>query len=402
VTATATLPVLNYIAGEWVSSPSGETTETGTLRDPKEVSRARPQRRPQRTSARAIDAPTPHSANGAARRRRARDIVRKGPPTSWSDAATSSRASYTQEEGKVLAESLAEVDRAIANVRFAAAQGTRLTGEPSVRAAPHLYLVRSRSRSGSSRCDAVGTFPIGFPAWKDRAGTSRGQHSGLQAGVAHTALRGAGGPVLRRRRTSERRSEHGARRGRDLSRAITSDDRVKAISFTGSSAVGRRLYTQAAERLCKVQLEMGGKNAVIVMDDATSRRPPNPSPREPSARPGSGAPRRAARRGALGASRLHRPPRGQSETWRAAMASNRAFAWGRSSTRRSCVRSARRSTRANAPVRKCCAMAALRRGATSVGLFHRAHDLLGRRPARTARAGRDLRPGRERDPRGRP
>src|SRR3989442_9862723 len=56
--------------------------------------------------------------------------------------------------------------------------------------------------------------------------------------------------------------------GESLSRAITSDDRVKAISFTGSSAVGRRLYTQAAERLCKVQLEMGGKNAVIVMDDA--------------------------------------------------------------------------------------------------------------------------------------
>jgi acyl-CoA reductase-like NAD-dependent aldehyde dehydrogenase len=43
---------------------------------------------------------------------------------------------------------------------------------------------------------------------------------------------------------------------------------VKAISFTGSSAVGRRLYAQAAQRLCKVQLEMGGKNAVIVMDDA--------------------------------------------------------------------------------------------------------------------------------------
>src|SRR2546423_1212121 len=56
--------------------------------------------------------------------------------------------------------------------------------------------------------------------------------------------------------------------GETLSRALTSDDRVKAISFTGSSAVGRRLYTQAAERLCKVQLEMGGKNAVIVMDDA--------------------------------------------------------------------------------------------------------------------------------------
>src|SRR5207249_2999693 len=178
VTATATIPVLNYIGGPWVSSSSGQTTEDRNPAQSDEIigqataSTAEDVRR-------AIDA-----ADAAYREWRATpppqrgDIVRKAADLMERRRDDLARL-LTQEEGKVLAESLAEVDRAIANVRFAAAQGTRLTGE-----------------------------------------------------------------------------------------TITSDDRVKAISFTGSSAVGRRLYTQAAERLCKVQLEMGGKNAVIVMDDA--------------------------------------------------------------------------------------------------------------------------------------
>jgi aldehyde dehydrogenase (NAD+) len=56
--------------------------------------------------------------------------------------------------------------------------------------------------------------------------------------------------------------------GEALSSGLVDDERIKAISFTGSSAVGRALYAQAAKRLCKVQLEMGGKNAVIVLADA--------------------------------------------------------------------------------------------------------------------------------------
>src|SRR5205814_8688432 len=44
--------------------------------------------------------------------------------------------------------------------------------------------------------------------------------------------------------------------------------RVKALSFTGSNAVGSRLYAQAAKRMCRVQLELGGKNPVVVLEDA--------------------------------------------------------------------------------------------------------------------------------------
>src|SRR5213075_3439393 len=49
---------------------------------------------------------------------------------------------------------------------------------------------------------------------------------------------------------------------------LADDDRIKAVSFTGSNEIGLRLYQRVAARGVKVTLEMGGKNPVIVLDDA--------------------------------------------------------------------------------------------------------------------------------------
>lgn len=57
-------------------------------------------------------------------------------------------------------------------------------------------------------------------------------------------------------------------RGSVVGAALVEDPRVRAISFTGSTAVGLRIQQQAAKTLTRTQLELGGKNAVIVMDDA--------------------------------------------------------------------------------------------------------------------------------------
>ena len=267
MTATATLPVLNHIGGAWVGSSSGETiadrnpAHTDEVLGDATVSTAEDVRH-------AIDA-----AEAAYREWRATpapqrgDIVRKAADLMERRRDELARL-LTQEEGKVLAESLAEVDRAIANVRFAAAQGTRLTGEtiPSAQRRTLIYTVREPL--GVIACVTPWNFPIAIPAWKIAPALVAGNtivfkpasltplcavqvvqcfvDGGLPDGVLNMVLGS----------------------GEALSRALTADERVKAVSFTGSSAVGRRLYAQAAERLCKVQLEMGGKNAVIVMDDA--------------------------------------------------------------------------------------------------------------------------------------
>src|SRR5438309_4259239 len=267
MTATATLPVLNHIGGAWVGSSSGETVADRNPAHSDEVL-GEATVSPADDVRRAIDA-----AAGAYRDWRATpapqrgDIVRKA-----ADLMERRREEVagllTQEEGKVLAESLAEVDRAIANVRFAAAQGTRLTGETIPSAQRRTFIYTVREPLGVVACVTPWNFPIAIPAWKIAPALVAGNtvvfkpasltplcavqvvqcfvDSGLPDGVLNMVLGG----------------------GEALSRAISSDERVKAISFTGSSAVGRRLYAQAAERLCKVQLEMGGKNAVIVMDDA--------------------------------------------------------------------------------------------------------------------------------------
>src|SRR5213593_1544191 len=261
------LPVLNYIAGSWVESTSRErvrdinparTSESLgeiTVSTPADVTHA-------------IDAAaaayqewrrTPAPQRG--------DIVRKAADLMERRRVELARL-MTQEEGKTLPESLAEVDRAVANVRFAAAQGSRLTGEtiPSTQRGTFIYTVRDPL--GVVAAVTPWNFPIAIPAWKIAPALVAGNavvfkpatltplcaaqvvqcfvDGGVPEGVLNMVL----GP------------------GDALSRAIIDDERVKAISFTGSNAVGRRLYAQAAQRLCKVQLEMGGKNAVIVMDDA--------------------------------------------------------------------------------------------------------------------------------------
>ena len=56
--------------------------------------------------------------------------------------------------------------------------------------------------------------------------------------------------------------------GSSIGNAIIDDERVRALSFTGSTAVGKTIQARAAAHLTRTQLELGGKNALIVMDDA--------------------------------------------------------------------------------------------------------------------------------------
>jgi len=265
--AVATQSALNYIGGAWVESTSrehvrdvnparsSESLGDATVSGPEDVVRA-------------IDAATvayPEWRRTPAPQRG--DMVRKAADLMELRRVELGRL-LTQEEGKTLPESLAEVDRAVANVRFAAGQGSRLNGEtiPSTQRGTFIYTVRDPL--GVVACITPWNFPVAIPAWKIAPALVAGNavvfkpatltplcaaqvvQCFVDAGVPEGVLNMVLGP------------------GDALSRAIVDDERVKAISFTGSNAVGRRLYAQAAKRLCKVQLEMGGKNAVIVMEDA--------------------------------------------------------------------------------------------------------------------------------------
>ena len=263
----AVRPALNYIGGAWVGSSSHATTED---RDPAHADRVIA------NAALSTPADVGHALDAAAAAfpewratpaPQRGDIVRKAADLMERRRDQLARL-CTLEEGKVLAESFAEVDRAIANVRFSAAQGTRLTGETFPSAQRGTFIYTTREPLGVVACITPWNFPIAIPAWKIAPALVAGNavvfkpasltplcatevvqcfaDAGLPDGVLDLVLG----------------------QGEALAAALVDDDRVKAISFTGSSAVGRALYARAAQRLCKVQLEMGGKNAVIVLADA--------------------------------------------------------------------------------------------------------------------------------------
>lgn len=263
----AVRPALNHIGGAWVGSSSNATVEdrnparTAELLANAAASTADDVRHAIDAAERAFPEwrATPAPQRG--------DIVRKA-----ADLMERRREQLatlcTQEEGKVLAESYAEVDRAIANVRFSGGEGLRLTGETIPSAQRGTLIYTRRDPLGVVVCVTPWNFPIAIPAWKIAPALVGGNtvifkpasltplcatevvqcflDAGLPDGVLNLVLGS----------------------GEALSSALVDDERIKAISFTGSSSVGRALYAQAARRLCKVQLEMGGKNAVIVLADA--------------------------------------------------------------------------------------------------------------------------------------
>ena len=172
------------------------------------------------------------------------------------------------EEGKTLAEATGEVARASDILRYHGGEGWRLGGESLPSATPNTQLYTVREPVGITALITPWNFPIAIPTWKLAPALVSGNtvvmkpasftplsvrhlaeclmEAGLPAGVLNIVY-GPGGKV---------------------GDALVGDARVRAVSFTGSTAVGLGIHEIAAKRLARVQLEMGGKNAMIVLDDA--------------------------------------------------------------------------------------------------------------------------------------
>ena len=104
---------------------------------------------------------------------------------------------------------------------------------------------------------------------EDRAGDRLGQHVRHQAGRGHPGLGDASRPARGRGRLPARRAQRPQRlrRARPVS-ALTEDPRVDRVTFTGEFGTGKIIMASAATHLAPVSLELGGKGANIVFDDA--------------------------------------------------------------------------------------------------------------------------------------
>jgi len=174
----------------------------------------------------------------------------------------------SREEGKTLPEGVGETVRAGNIFKFFAGEVLRIQGEKLASVRPGVEIEITREPVGVIGIITPWNFPYAIPAWKIAPALAYGNcvvfkpaefvrgcawqlaeiisRSGLPAGVFNLVMG----------------------KGRQAGNRIVEHPLVNALSFTGSVATGKQILAAAAARQAKVQLEMGGKNPLVVLDDA--------------------------------------------------------------------------------------------------------------------------------------
>jgi acyl-CoA reductase-like NAD-dependent aldehyde dehydrogenase len=174
----------------------------------------------------------------------------------------------TREEGKLLTEARGELQRSINIAEFCGAHGRRLTGETIPLELADNFGYTIKEPLGVVALVTPWNFPVAIPVWKIAPALVAGNtivfkpatltpesasliaqcfiDAGLPPGVLNVVFGG----------------------GAEIGTAIVDHPAVRAVSFTGSTEIGLGVYRQAAARGIRAQCEMGGKNPVIVLEDA--------------------------------------------------------------------------------------------------------------------------------------
>ncbi|MEG1734260.1 MAG: aldehyde dehydrogenase family protein [Comamonas sp.] len=173
-----------------------------------------------------------------------------------------------REEGKTRAEGIGEVARAGQIFKFFAGECLRLSGEtvPSVR--PGIGVEITREPIGVVGLITPWNFPIAIPAWKIAPALAFGNCVVLKPADLVPGSAWALADIIHRSGIPAGVFNLVMGRGRVIGEALVQHPGIAAISFTGSVGVGRGIAAACVASGKKVQLEMGGKNPQVVLDDA--------------------------------------------------------------------------------------------------------------------------------------
>ncbi|MFQ6688601.1 aldehyde dehydrogenase family protein, partial [Bordetella pertussis] len=174
----------------------------------------------------------------------------------------------SREEGKTLPEGVSEVTRAGHIFKFFAGEALRIQGEKLPMTRPGIEVDVTREPVGVVGIIAPWNFPIAIPAWKIAPALAYGNTVVFKPADLVPGSAWALAEILSRAGLPAGVFNLVMGRGSVVGQAILDDRRVNAISFTGSVATGRRVAEAAIGRMAKVQLEMGGKNPLVVLNDA--------------------------------------------------------------------------------------------------------------------------------------
>lgn len=256
----------NFIAGEWVAGAS-EAPDINPS-DTRDVVGLYAQADATQTEF-AIDAAFDAQASwaGATAERRADALDRIGSEI----LARSEELGrlLSREEGKTLPEGIGEVMRAGRVFKFFAGEALRLAGErlPSIRAGVDVEVMREPE--GVVGIITPWNFPIAIPAWKIAPALAFGNSVVFKpADLVPASAWALAEIIVRAGQLPAGVFNLVMGPGSRVGQSLVASAKVRALTFTGSVATGRRIGMTCMERGAKVQLEMGGKNPLVVLDDA--------------------------------------------------------------------------------------------------------------------------------------
>jgi len=173
-----------------------------------------------------------------------------------------------REEGKTLPEAIGEVARAGNIFKYFAGECLRQAGETLQSVRPGVGVEVTREPLGVVGLITPWNFPIAIPAWKIAPALAFGNCVVIKPADLVPGCAWAIAEIISRAGFPAGVFNLVMGRGREVGEAIVNAREVDAVSFTGSVGVGRGIAQACVARGAKVQLEMGGKNPQIVLDDA--------------------------------------------------------------------------------------------------------------------------------------
>ncbi len=201
-------------------------------------------------------------------------------------------ALLSREEGKTLPEGIGEAMRAGQIFKYFAGEVVRQSGEKLASVRPGVDIEITREPMGVVGLITPWNFPIAIPAWKIAPALAYGNTVVCKPADLVPGCAWAIADILVRAGLPAGVFNLVMGRGSVVGETMVNHPDVAAVSFTGSVSTGRALAAKAIARMAKVQLEMGGKNPLVVLDDADLDIPSTARCRGRTSRPASAAPRR--------------------------------------------------------------------------------------------------------------
>jgi aldehyde dehydrogenase (NAD+) len=174
----------------------------------------------------------------------------------------------TKDMGKVISEARGDVQEAIDMAYYMGGEGRRMLGYTALVEMPSKFGMAVRDPSGVVGIITPWNFPVAVPSWKIFPALIAGNTLVWKPSPEIPAISAAFVKIFEEAGLPPGVFNLLLASGTEVARALVNHPEVRVLSFTGSTATGRAIAESAARLNKKVSLEMGGKNAIIVLDDS--------------------------------------------------------------------------------------------------------------------------------------